>query len=178
MQKIGLKNMLQNKIFYPPMGDYNDAVAKSFKVFNHEFTLYIKSILKSKIGDNYYEWIKEFAKGKKVEVEFETPLICQILLEKFSSFQEETPTLTIFSKTLIFEVKHFRNVWAHQNKMTSEDAYRAVDSCYRLLKSINISKTSEDYLFKIKAWLLGECAKESKNEYEKRKRDEMDLIEE
>ncbi len=39
-----------------------------------------------------------------------------------------------FIRTLCFEVKHWRNIWAHQKLHGADDSYRAIDSVERLLR--------------------------------------------
>lgn len=159
------------------MTDYNDPVGKVFKCFNHYYTKYIIEVLKTYFQDQYLEKIKEFTKDKPIKDEFETPIICTLLIGHWSIFSVHNTRFQNFQKSLIHEVRHFRNMWAHQNVFTAEDAYRCVDSCFRLLKTIECT-TGEEYTFKIKAWLLGEASRTAKLEYQdKKKQDTMELIE-
>jgi hypothetical protein len=41
-----------------------------------------------------------------------------------------------YIRTLCFEVKHWRNMWAHQKIHGAEDSYRAIDSVERLLRGL------------------------------------------
>lgn len=44
--------------------------------------------------------------------------------------------LSRFERTLVSELREFRNRWAHQNEFAFDDAYRLLDSCERLLTAI------------------------------------------
>ena len=41
-----------------------------------------------------------------------------------------------FERTLVSELREFRNRWAHQTEFAFDDAYRVLDSCERLLTAI------------------------------------------
>jgi hypothetical protein len=48
-----------------------------------------------------------------------------------------------YLKTLIFEIKHFRNNWAHQQKFDLRDCYRIVDTLLYLVDIIQLDPNSE-----------------------------------
>lgn len=43
--------------------------------------------------------------------------------------------LGLFERSLVSELREFRNMWAHQAKLTDDDAYRVIDSVQRLLRA-------------------------------------------
>ena len=45
--------------------------------------------------------------------------------------------LSIFHRNLVHEVRQVRNNWAHQQKFSAEDTYRALDNMERLLRVNN-----------------------------------------
>jgi predicted AAA+ superfamily ATPase len=55
-------------------------------------------------------------------------------------------------RTLVSELRDFRNKWAHQNLFSSDDAYRALDSAGRLLSAVSAPQAAE--IEKIKMELL------------------------
>lgn len=61
-------------------------------------------------------------------------------------------TLGPAERTLVSELREFRNRWAHQNPFTGDDAYRALDSAGRLLAAISAPQASE--IEKMKTELL------------------------
>jgi len=61
-------------------------------------------------------------------------------------------TLGFADRTLVSEIRDWRNKWAHQEPFSSDDAYRALDSVGRLLTSV--SATQADDVEKMKMELL------------------------
>ena len=52
-------------------------------------------------------------------------------------------TLGHAERSLVSELREFRNRWAHQETFSSDDAYRALDSTHRLLAAVSASETTE-----------------------------------
>ncbi len=50
--------------------------------------------------------------------------------------------LTFVERSLISELRDFRNRWAHQNQLTERDVYRVLDDIERLLTAIGSSGVS------------------------------------
>jgi predicted AAA+ superfamily ATPase len=61
-------------------------------------------------------------------------------------------TLGFADRSLVSEIRDWRNKWAHQAPFSSDDAYRALDSAGRLLSSV--SATQADDIEKMKMELL------------------------
>jgi len=61
-------------------------------------------------------------------------------------------TLGQAERTLVSELRDFRNRWAHQKPFTGDDAYRALDSASRLLSAVSAPQAEE--VEKIKMELL------------------------
>ena len=61
-------------------------------------------------------------------------------------------TLGQAERTLVSELRDFRNRWAHQKPFTGDDAYRALDSTSRLLSAVSAPQAEE--VEKIKMELL------------------------
>ena len=52
-------------------------------------------------------------------------------------------TLGYTERSLVSEIRTWRNKWAHQEPFSSDDAYRVLDSSGRLLSAISASESSE-----------------------------------
>lgn len=52
-------------------------------------------------------------------------------------------TLGFADRSLVSEIRDWRNKWAHQAPISSDDAYRALDSAGRLLSSVSASQADE-----------------------------------
>lgn len=61
-------------------------------------------------------------------------------------------TLGPAERSLVSELRDFRNRWAHQNPFSGDDAYRALDSAGRLLSAVSATEAGE--IEKIKMELL------------------------
>lgn len=48
--------------------------------------------------------------------------------------------LGLFERSLVSELREFRNRWAHQSVLTDDDCYRVLDSAQRLLHAVNASE--------------------------------------
>lgn len=46
-------------------------------------------------------------------------------------------------RSLVFEIRNYRNAWAHQKTLTSDDADRALDSIQRLLAAVSAAEAEE-----------------------------------
>jgi hypothetical protein len=61
-------------------------------------------------------------------------------------------TLGFAERSLVSEVRDWRNKWAHQEPFSSDDAYRALDSAGRLLMAVSAPQSDE--IEKVKTELL------------------------
>ncbi|MBV5274214.1 MAG: AAA+ family ATPase, partial [Lamprocystis purpurea] len=52
-------------------------------------------------------------------------------------------TLGYAERSLVSEVRSWRNKWAHQEPISSDDAYRALDSAERLLSAVSAPEADE-----------------------------------
>lgn len=76
--------------------------------------------------------------------------------------------LNLFERSLVAELRAFRNRWAHQGEFNFDDTYRLLDSVQRLLSKINAGNTGT--ISELKFVLLREEFGEAINE-EARKQD-------
>jgi hypothetical protein len=52
-------------------------------------------------------------------------------------------TLGFADRSLVSEIRDWRNKWAHQAPFSSDDAYRALDSAGRLLSAVSATQADE-----------------------------------
>ena len=66
-----------------------------------------------------------------------------LLISKWKSlpWDDKSNRSSGYIRTLCFEVKHWRNMWAHQKLHGAEDSYRAIDSVERLLRGLGTKVT-------------------------------------
>jgi hypothetical protein len=66
------------------------------------------------------------------------------------------PQLGLFERSLVSELREYRNLWAHQAAFTEDDAFRVLDSVQRLLAAIDADAALLDRLEQLKFDVLRE----------------------
>jgi hypothetical protein len=64
--------------------------------------------------------------------------------------------LGLFERSLVSELREYRNLWAHQATFTEDDAFRVLDTVQRLLAAIDAAHTLLDRLEQLKFDVLRE----------------------
>lgn len=64
--------------------------------------------------------------------------------------------LGLFERSLVSELREYRNLWAHQAAFTEDDAYRVLDTVQRLLAAVNVRPDALDRLEQLKFDVLRE----------------------
>ena len=93
------------------------------------------------------DWLKEVTAGDRDRLVAEGRLDdIQVQLRIMVSQWQHVfrKVLSQADRSLVGELIDIRNRWAHQEKFSSDDAYRAVDSAYRLLSSISAGEQAEE----------------------------------
>lgn len=83
-------------------------------------------------------------------VEWDAAALLKLMWETWNEVFRKT--LGFADRSLVSEIRDWRNKWAHQAPISSDDAYRALDSAGRLLTSISAAQA--DDIEKIKTELL------------------------
>jgi predicted AAA+ superfamily ATPase len=88
--------------------------------------------------------------ASKSIVEWDAAALLKLMWETWNEVFRKT--LGFSERSLVSEIRDWRNKWAHQETFSSDDAYRALDSAGRLLSSV--SATQADDVEKMKMELL------------------------
>ena len=88
--------------------------------------------------------------GNKSIGEWDAAALLKLMWETWNEVFRKT--LGFAERSLVSEIRDWRNKWAHQQPMTGDDAYRALDSAGRLLAAV--SATQADDVEKMKMELL------------------------
>lgn len=83
-------------------------------------------------------------------IEWDSAALLKLMWETWNEVFRKT--LGFADRSLVSEIRDWRNKWAHQAPISSDDAYRALDSAGRLLSSV--SATQADDIEKLKTELL------------------------
>jgi hypothetical protein len=79
--------------------------------------------------------------GKKPIVEWDVAALLKLMWEAWNEVFART--LGRAERSLVQELRDFRNKWAHQEPFSSDDADRALDSMARLLTAISAAQADE-----------------------------------
>ena len=88
--------------------------------------------------------------ANKAIVEWDAAALLKLMWETWNEVFRKT--LGFAERSLVSEVRDWRNKWAHQEPFSSDDAYRALDSAGRLLTAVSAPQSDE--IEKVKTELL------------------------
>ena len=91
------------------------------------------------------EKVRSFAEdpilGKKPIEEWDAAGLLKLMWETWNEVFRKT--LGFSERSLVSEIRDWRNKWAHQQPFSSDDVYRALDSVGRLLTAVSASQADE-----------------------------------
>jgi len=79
-------------------------------------------------------------KDKKIE-EYDVAALLKLMWETWNEVFRRT--LGFAERSLVSEIRDWRNKWAHQQPLTSDDTYRVLDSINRLLTAVSAEEADE-----------------------------------
>jgi len=88
--------------------------------------------------------------SKKPPAEWDAAALLKVMWEAWNDVFRKT--LGPAERSLLSELREWRNKWAHQELFSTDDAYRALDSCGRLLSAVSAPEGGE--IEKMKTELL------------------------
>ncbi len=96
------------------------------------------------------EFVDDPKLGNKSITEWDAAALLKLMWETWNDVFRKT--LGFSERSLVSEIRDWRNKWAHQQPFSGDDAYRALDSTARLLTAV--SATEADEVEKMKMELL------------------------
>jgi hypothetical protein len=124
--------------------NYTDYINAALDILDQSLQVYVEARLKVRYGNKWYEYLPVNIHFKGEEIEWDTQAILNTMIKQWSdAFQTE---LGYSGRNLVGELKEWRNTVAHrsaQKPITSDDAYRAVDTIWRLLSLIPLPQAQE-----------------------------------
>lgn len=126
----------------------HERISKALEVFNRGLAPYVERELQTVFGDEWQTKLREKMNDRLFEMNAQASLLqwdtTSLIGAILGFFQEVfSQTLGNAERSLIFEVKEARNKWAHQQTISVDDAYRALDSMQRLLIAVNAAEAEE-----------------------------------
>jgi predicted AAA+ superfamily ATPase len=79
--------------------------------------------------------------SKKSPAEWDASALLKVMWDSWNDVFRKT--LGPAERSLLSELRDWRNKWAHQEPFSTDDAYRALDSCGRLLNAISAREADE-----------------------------------
>ena len=134
----------------------HERVGKALELVKTGLAPFVEREIKSAIdaGNLSLEKVRGFVEdpmlAKKAIGEWDTAALLKLMWETWNDVFRKT--LGHAERSLVSEIRDWRNKWAHQQAITGDDAYRALDSSGRLLAAISAKEADE--IEKIKMELL------------------------
>jgi hypothetical protein len=109
---------------------------------------YVEQELKSVYDDGWHDAARDsFRKGREhgladnVAIKWDAHALLTVMWDQWNHVFRRRLSHT--DRSLVSELREFRNQWAHQTEFNFDDAYRVLDDVQRLLKSIGASNAGE-----------------------------------
>ncbi|CAD8113763.1 unnamed protein product [Paramecium sonneborni] len=107
--------------------------------------------------DNCFEVLKAFLEQAIKHDEVSPENIIQInkdlmgainfYIGNYDFIQEQTHSNSKFLRNLLFEIKHYRNNWAHSQDFTLREVHRIADTILMMFDELSLNINNEVYLF-------------------------------
>jgi len=132
-----------------------DRVGKAMEALRAGLAPYVlgefKSVHRDRAEAEAVQWMgDDRINAKKPVLEWDVSVLLKLMWEAWNSVFKYA--LGPAERSLVSELRDSRNKWAHQQQFSSEDAYRALDSAYRLLTAVSAPQAEE--VDRLKADLL------------------------
>mgnify|MGYP000846067436 FL=1 len=125
-----------------------ERVGKAMELLREGLAPYVEREVHDKIRNNAVrmDTLRRYAEdenlGKLSIAEYDVAALLKLMMETWNDVFRVI--LGNAERNLVFELKEWRNRWAHQKTITSEDALRALDSAVRLLNAIMALPQAEE----------------------------------
>lgn len=120
---------------------YNERVGEGLNLLNKGLIQFVEREFRAEKGDDWKDFAKQGIRNDrdwKIEngkVQWDTHLLLSVMWNNWNLIFSKK--LGRSERSIVSELQTVRNNWAHQNKFSSREAYRAIDSMNLLLLSIN-----------------------------------------
>ena len=135
----------------------HERVGKSLEFLTSGLKPFVERELKSVYQQGWFEETRKTMAGSQMPLlgsaddpQWDAQALLVTLWNQWNEVFRKT--LGQAERTLVSELREVRNRWAHQRPFSTDDAYRALDSCARLLTAVSAPEASE--VEKIKLELL------------------------
>ena len=133
----------------------HERVGKALDLLRDGLAPFVEREFTSHYGDDALPTAQRFVVSDRLETarpfaEWDAAVLLKLMWDSWNEVFRRT--LGHAERTLVSELRTVRNRWAHQERFSTDDAYRALDSAARLLTAVSATQTDE--VEKIKMELL------------------------
>jgi uncharacterized protein len=124
----------------------SERIGKGLELLRSGLVPFVERELQAEYGTQWLETVRyTFPKDQDVvkdgDVQWDAYRILMVMWEHWNSVFKTT--LGYNERSYVSELREVRNRWAHQNALTYDDTYRALDSMARLLRSVSAKEAEE-----------------------------------
>lgn len=126
----------------------HERVRKSLELLNNGLMPFIEREMKAAHGDKWMQTAQQtlgdirHQQHQKGGPKWDTQAILSVMWDNWNTVFNKV--LSQSERTLVSELKGIRNKWAHQEAFSTDDTYRAIDSCGRLLVSVSAAEEAAE----------------------------------
>ena len=117
----------------------HDRLGRALSPFNQGLTPFVERELEAAFGSTWHD--KASADDVDGTLHWDTQALLLTMWNQWNDVFRNV--LGHAERSLVSELREWRNKWAHQNSITTDDAYRALDSMERLLTAISAPEAQE-----------------------------------
>ncbi len=133
----------------------HERVGKALELLRDGLAPFVEREFTSQYGDEALQTAQRFVVSDRLETgrpfaHWDAAVLLKLMWDAWNDVFRRT--LGQAERTLVSELRTVRNRWAHQERFSTDDAYRALDSAARLLTAVSATQTDE--VEKIKMELL------------------------
>lgn len=130
------------------MLSHHDIVGVALDVLTQGLQPYVERELRAVHGDRWLDVIQSGVRGNKETTygrgeafRWDAYLVLIVMWDHWHNVFRSK--LGVFERSLVSELREFRNQWAHQRQFSFDDTYRILDSIERLLLAVGAPQVAE-----------------------------------
>ncbi|MCA9081551.1 MAG: hypothetical protein KDA58_13390 [Planctomycetaceae bacterium] len=122
-----------------PTGN-SERITRVLELLTEGLTPYVEAKLRLIYKENWHRVVKDSfrddrSRGALKTIDWDAHTLLTVMWDQWNSvFRHD---LGHYERSLVSELREFRNRWAHQHQFDFDDAYRITDSIRRLLQAVN-----------------------------------------
>ncbi len=126
---------------------HRERIGKSLDLLRDGLAPFVEREIKSAIdsgraqGHDFQEYLDDPNLADKPMAQWDISALFRVMLEKWREVFNKI--LGSADRALVLEIREIRNKWAHQEKFSSDDVYRTLDSVGRLLAAVSAPQSEE-----------------------------------